>query len=95
MNKRLKTAKEKHDKWLASMGFTGKPKKPKGIYDIPDYKTKRVTSDQIPGNGNAMKRNVYTGNEIAGIATTHKSNLVPIRKDNLQAAKDVANMRRN
>mgnify|MGYP006279864759 CR=1 FL=1 len=35
---------------------------------------------------------VYTGNAIVGIATMHKSNLVPIFNE--QAAKDVANMRR-
>ena len=36
----------------------------------------------------------YTGDEIAGIVVTHKSNLMPIRKDNKQAAVDAASMRR-
>ncbi len=36
---------------------------------------------------------VYTGDKIVGIATMHKSNLVPIFND--EAAKDVAQMRRN
>lgn len=35
---------------------------------------------------------VYTGDKMVGIATMHKSNLVPIFND--QAAKDVASMRR-
>lgn len=35
----------------------------------------------------------YTGDAIVGIATMHKSNIVPIF--NTQAARDVANMRRN
>ena len=35
---------------------------------------------------------VYTGDKIVGIATMHKSNLVPIFNE--QAAKDVASMRR-
>lgn len=35
---------------------------------------------------------VYTGNKIVGIATMHKSNLVPIFND--QAAVEVAQMRR-
>jgi hypothetical protein len=35
---------------------------------------------------------VYTGNAIIGLATMHKSNIVPIFNE--QAAKDVANMRR-
>lgn len=35
---------------------------------------------------------VYTGDKIVGIATMHKSNLVPIFSD--EAAKDVSSMRR-
>lgn len=35
---------------------------------------------------------VYTGTAIIGLATMHKSNIVPIFNE--QAAKDVANMRR-
>lgn len=35
----------------------------------------------------------YTGTAIVGLATMHKSNIVPIFNE--QAAKDVANMRRN
>jgi hypothetical protein len=64
-------------------------------YDIPDYKTgPRVTSDTVCSHGPAKDRKEYTGTEISGIATMHKSNAVPIRKDNKQAAIDVANMRR-
>lgn len=54
----------------------------------------KVTSDRVPSNGSKKDANVYTGTEISGIATMHKSNLVPIRRDNKQAAVDVANMRR-
>jgi len=36
---------------------------------------------------------VYTGDEIIGIATMHKSNMVPVRKDS-NAAKEIASMRR-
>jgi hypothetical protein len=39
------------------------------------------------------KANQYTGDELAGIGTLHKSNMVPIRKDS-NAAVDIANMRR-
>lgn len=99
-SKRMIQAQEDHDKWLAKMGV-GKTKLPTdkkgnrtGIYDIPDYKTERVTSDRIAGNGFAKKPVKYTGNEIAGIVVTHKSNLMPVRKDNKQAAIDAANMRR-
>lgn len=35
----------------------------------------------------------YTGNEIAGIATMHKSNAVPVRKDSTMAV-EISRMRR-
>ncbi len=35
----------------------------------------------------------YTGDELAGIATMHKSNMVPVRKDSNDAI-DIARMRR-
>lgn len=54
----------------------------------------RVTSDRIPGNGTKRDAKVYTGNEIAGVATMHKSNTVPVRRDNIQEAKELARMRR-
>ena len=38
------------------------------------------------------KENVYTGTEIIGIATMHKSNAVPVR--NKKSAEEVAKMRR-
>jgi hypothetical protein len=53
-----------------------------------------MTSDRIAGNGLAKERSRYTGDEIAGIVVTHKSNLMPVRKDNKQAAIDAASMRR-
>lgn len=69
--------------------------KRKSVNDIPTYDYQsRQTSDQIAGNGTAKDRKKYTGNEIAGIALNHKSNYEPIRKDNMQAAIDSANMRR-
>lgn len=39
------------------------------------------------------EKKVYTGDKIVGLAVMHKSNIVPIFNE--QAAKDVANMRRN
>jgi len=84
----------RHEEFLKSMGVTGK----KSDYRIerPDLSTgPRMTSDQIPGNGTKKDQAKYTGDEIAGIVTTHKSNLMPIRRDNKQAAKDAATMRRN
>ncbi len=61
---------------------------------MPSYKTERIapTSDMV-GNGFKRVANQYTGNELAGIGTLHKSNMVPIRKDS-NAAKEIATMRR-
>ena len=63
---------------------------------IPDYKVSQSnvpTSDKV-GNGYAKPAKQYTGDELAGIGTLHKSNMVPIRKDS-NAAKEIATMRRN
>ena len=104
-NKRLQAAQAEHEAWLESMGV-GKKQLEEKLYDkygkrksvnnIPDYNTgPRVTSDRVAGHGAAKERLQYTGDEIAGIVVTHKSNLMPIRKDNKQAAIDAATMRRN
>ena len=47
------------------------------------------------GTQNLKKKqeNRYTGDEIMGIGTMHKSNMVPIRKDS-NNAKEIARMRR-
>jgi hypothetical protein len=66
-----------------------------GVNPLPDLKTgSNYTSDQIPSNGNARRVNTYTGDELLGIATMHKSNAVPVRKDSKQSAQDISNMRR-
>ena len=65
--------------------------------EIPNYRenSPRIsTSDTICSNGTRKESTKYTGDEIAGIVVTHKSNLMPIRKDNKQAAVDAASMRR-
>jgi len=95
-SKRLNQLKKEHEAYLKKLGV-GRTRLPKGgIYEIPSYKTEpRVTSDQIPSNGNKRHVNRYTGDELLGIATMHKSNAVPIRKDSKESVKDVSNMRRN
>jgi hypothetical protein len=85
------------DRLLRRVGYTGKYKG-SAVNDIPNYKMESnlpKTSDAIPGKTPKKTSQVYTGTEIAGIVTTHKSNLMPIRKDNKQAAIDAAQMRRN
>jgi hypothetical protein len=95
--KSLIEAERQMELLLVRVGFTGRYK---GIIvnEIPDYKVKSTlpkTSDIIPCKTPKKMENIYSGNEIMGIAVMHKSNLVPIRKDNKQAAIDAAQMRRN
>lgn len=92
-----------HEKFLKRMGVTpellrmklyDKNGNRKGVHEIPDYKVKSTAplSNSI-GNGFKKSNNVYTGDEIMGVATLHKSNAVPVRKgtDN---AKEISRMRR-
>ena len=90
---KLLKAEAEHKKFLEKLGV-GKSKSDYR-YDLPNLDCgPRITSDTICANGTKKQSNKYTGNEIAGIVTTHKSNLMPVRKDNKQAAVDAANMRR-
>lgn len=103
-NKRLQKAHDEHEAWLKSMGV-GKVQLPVnkkgqrvGIYNIPDYREHQATaqlSNRVAGVAPARESQKYTGDEIAGIVTTHKSNLMPVRKDNKRAIVDAAQMRRN
>lgn len=72
-----------------------KPYEPPTVFrrETPMYGS-LTTSDSIPGNGTArVESKQYTGDYIVGIATMHKSNLVPVgRGDN---PVDYATMRRN
>ena len=60
---------------------------------MPDYSTPSYKSTNSVGNGFKKQENSYTGDEIMGIGTLHKSNMVPIRKDS-NNAKEIARMRR-
>jgi CRISPR/Cas system Type II protein with McrA/HNH and RuvC-like nuclease domain len=92
---RLKKLEKEMQEFLTQIGYKGHKKE--SVNKIPDYKTDnyKITSNDIPGNGQKIHSNTYSGTEIAGIVTTHKSNLMPVRKDNKQAAVDAAQMRRN
>ena len=89
-----KKAAVEHEKWLKSMGV-GKTTH-KHVNKIPDYNTgPRMTSDKVAGHGSARDRMVYSGERrLVGIATMHKSNMVPIFADKKEDAKDIASMRR-
>jgi len=95
-NKRLQKAQAEHEQWLASMGV-GKSKA-QHTNEIPDYKTRDTAplSNNIAGHGPAKESMVYSGERrLLGIATMHKSNMVPVFADKKQDAKDIAAMRRN
>lgn len=95
--KSLIEAERQMELFLKKVGYTGKYTG-QIVNDIPDYKVSSNlprTSDIIPGKTPKKAENFYSGNEIMGIVVTHKSNLMPIRKDNKQAAIDASQMRRN
>ena len=102
-SKRLAKAHKEHNDWLESMGV-GKTKLPTnaqgkrvGIHSIPDYKTQSEVklSNKIAGHGPARESHKYSGErQLLGIATMHKSNMVPIFADKKDDAKEIASMRR-
>lgn len=66
-----------------------KTKAERFIRQTPVYKSKGGTS----GNGVKVLPKAYTGNYMVGIATMHKSNLVPVGRDTDPT--DYSTMRRN
>ena len=101
-------AKAEHDKWLRARGVhpdqlkAALPHNAKGkrlgITPLPDYKAHQgertvQTSDRVVGSTAKRESNTYTGDFIVGIATMHKSNFVPVTRN--QDGKDYATMRRN
>lgn len=97
---RKKTASILHEEMLTAKLLKKVGYKPnqKATYDIPNYKEHRretaPTSDKIVPIADYRKVMQYTGNEIMGIGTLHKSNLIPVRRDS-NAAKEISAMRRN
>jgi len=109
-SKRKKTAKQlkaedEHEKFMRKMGVSqeqlegklyDKYGKRKSVNERPDYNTgPRMTSDTVAGHGAAKESMIYSGErKLLGIATMHKSNMVPIFADKKEDAKDIAAMRR-
>jgi hypothetical protein len=90
----VRQAEQETAKLLKSLGYTRGG--PKWKASLPSYTTSDgalPTSDRIMPVAGKRKANQYTGDEIAGIGTLHKSNMVPIRKDSNDAVA-IANMRR-
>ena len=103
-NAKQQQAQAEHDKWLTKMGvhpdqLAEKKANRKDVknVDVPSYvssNTNRIhTSDNIAGVAPKKDRQQYTGDYIIGIATTHKSNLMPITSR--KQAVEASTMRRN
>ena len=105
--KRQIEADKQHEKWLRKMNAhpeqIAKNKEKNAnisILSVPDYRSSGnsiPTSDVIPGGSTAPKeRLTYSGErQLLGVATMHKSNMVPVFADKKEDAKDIAQMRRN
>jgi len=104
---RKKTAKQlkaeaEHDKFLRKQGVhpdqLAAKKKRQDLNSIPDYKANKPDvelSNKIAGHGPARQSNTYSGErQLLGIATMHKSNMVPVFADRKEDAKDISSMRR-
>lgn len=91
---RIARARRELAQTLARVGYTGKKSASRTLQLDRTPKPAVPTSDAIPGNGVRRSTQRYSGHEIAGIALNHKQAYEPIRRDNLQAAKESARMRR-
>jgi len=102
---KLLKAEVEHEKFMRKMGVSqeqlegklyDKYGKRKSVNERPDYNTgPRMTSDTVAGHGAAKESMIYSGErKLLGIATMHKSNMVPIFADKKEDAKDIAAMRR-
>ncbi len=84
-----------HQKFISKLGY--KPTGQSYRQEFPDYgntDNSTPTSDRIvPFNSWKKTTKEYTGDQLAGIGTLHKSNMVPVRKDS-NDAKEIAKMRR-
>ena len=105
LTKRDRNAQAEHDKWLRKKGVHPdqlEAKKAKNretaLNSIPNYTAgsrSLPTSDRICGNGTRKEGNTYSGErQLLGIATMHKSNMVPVFADNKEEAVEIARMRR-
>lgn len=99
---------EKLDDYIAYKQGKLKPKKRKesNTYDWSSQNQSYVrnttqhpslkTSDTIPAAGSRKEPQTYSGErQLLGIATMHKSNMVPIFADAKEQAVEIAQMRRN
>lgn len=60
--------------------------------EIAKVSSSKVDHGIVPGTCAKLAPKVYTGTKLIGIATMHKSNMVPVFK--IEDVKDIARMRR-
>lgn len=63
------------------------------VSGVPFVSAPKQSATFVQDTGTAKSRQQYTGTQMLGIATMHKSNSVPVF--NSQAAVELAQMRRN
>jgi hypothetical protein len=91
-------AKAAHDAYLRKMGVhpsqlkTQEKSSGASIPNYSDTSSDIKTSDVVVPIAGKRKANEYSGDYIVGLATMHKSNIVPVGKGN--SAEDFAKMRR-
>jgi hypothetical protein len=103
---RLRQAEQEHQEFLAKYGVDdaslkrklyNKYGERKSVNKIPDYAEHQghaiALSNNISGSAAQKDRQQYTGDYIIGIATTHKSNLMPVTSR--KQAVEASTMRRN
>lgn len=102
LNAKQLRAKQEHEAWLRKRGLHADQLAAKQKEHIPcdnrlqdhtpaNRRQTIKTSDKV-GNGFSKEPKVYTGNNLLGIATMHKSNMVPVfRKEDAIA---ISQMRR-
>jgi hypothetical protein len=95
--RRLRKARAEHREWLASHGLDRKrPKQDPGTLVLPIIKDRTgVPCGNRPPVAvkGRQEQQTYSGErKLIGIATMHKSNMVPVFDE--QSAKDIAKMRR-
>lgn len=95
--KSLRTAREEHREWLKSNGLDKiKPKKDRGTLELPTVEDRTGiplgNRPPVAVKGKQEPQQYSGERKLIGIATMHKSNMVPVFDE--QSAVDIAKMRR-
>ena len=94
---RLRKARKEHQEWLKSKGLDKiKPQKDRGTLEFPDIEDRQGipcgNRPPVAVTGRKEQQQYSGERKLLGIATMHKSNMVPVFDQ--QDAEDIAKMRR-